>query len=89
MGWLNDMTVRNECALYNYRLPVLYRKWTGDIRDTQGKITGAISDTAPFLRKYCFRMVLYRKQEEFQEEFLPEGKFLHRKMNEGIWKFEL
>lgn len=50
VGWLNDMTVRNECALYNYRLPMLYRKWMGDIRDTQGKTTGAISDTAPFLR---------------------------------------
>lgn len=50
VGWLNDMTVRNECALYNYRLPMLYRKWTGDIRDTQGKVTGAISDTAPFFR---------------------------------------
>lgn len=50
VGWLNDMTVRNECALYNYRLPMLYRKWTGDIRDTQGRVTGAISDTAPFFR---------------------------------------
>lgn len=50
VGWLNDMTVRNECALYNYHLPVLYRKWLKDIRDTQGKATGAISDTAPFAR---------------------------------------
>lgn len=50
VGWLNDMTVRSECALYNYRLPMLYRKWAGDIRDTQGSVTGAISDTAPFCR---------------------------------------
>lgn len=48
LGWTNDMTVRNECALYNYRLPALYTKWLGDIRDTQGAKTGAISDTAPF-----------------------------------------
>lgn len=50
VGWLNDMTVRCECALYNYRLPSLYKKWMGDIRDTQGACTGAISDTAPFYR---------------------------------------
>ncbi|MCI8381870.1 MAG: family 78 glycoside hydrolase catalytic domain [Lachnospiraceae bacterium] len=50
VAWLNDMTVRNECALYNYRLPSLYKKWTGDIRDCQGKISGAITDTAPFFR---------------------------------------
>lgn len=48
LGWINDMTVRNECALYNYRLPALYEKWLRDIRDTQGKVTGAITDTAPF-----------------------------------------
>ena len=48
LGWINDMTVRSECALYNYRLPALYEKWLRDIRDTQGKVTGAISDTAPF-----------------------------------------
>ncbi len=50
LGWLNDMTVRNECALYNYRLPQLYGKWLGDVRDTQGEKTGAITDTAPFKR---------------------------------------
>lgn len=48
LGWINDMTVRNECALYNYRLAALYTKWLGDIRDTQGSKTGAITDTAPF-----------------------------------------
>lgn len=50
LGWLNDMTVRNECAVYNYRLPQLYEKWMQDIRDAQGKDTGAITDTAPFRR---------------------------------------
>ena len=50
VAWLNDMTVRNECALYNYRLPSLYRKWCRDIRDTQGRRTGAIADTAPYYR---------------------------------------
>lgn len=54
LGWLNDMTVRNEGALYNYRLYQLYAKWLRDIRDTQGATTGAITDTAPFMR-YGFR----------------------------------
>lgn len=53
LGWLNDMTVRNECAIYNYRLPQLYEKWEQDIRDTQGKISGAITDTAPYRRYGC------------------------------------
>ncbi len=48
LGWLNDMTVRSDSALYNFRLPRLYQKWTRDIRDTQGKTSGAICDTAPF-----------------------------------------
>lgn len=50
LGWLNDMTVRNECALYNYKLVQLYRKWMGDVKDTQGRVTGAISDTAPYFK---------------------------------------
>ncbi len=54
LGWLNDMTVRNECALYNFRLPQLYFKWLQDIRDAQGVKTGAITDTAPFI-KYGMR----------------------------------
>ncbi|MCI8466048.1 MAG: family 78 glycoside hydrolase catalytic domain [Lachnospiraceae bacterium] len=48
LGWINDMTVRNEGALYNFRLAQLYTKWLQDVRDTQGKKTGAITDTAPF-----------------------------------------
>ena len=48
LGWINDMTVRNECALYSFRLPALYTKWLRDIRDTQGPRSGAIADTAPF-----------------------------------------
>ncbi len=54
LGWLNDMTVRHEGAMYNYKLYQLYKKWLRDIRDTQGKATGAVTDTAPFLR-YGFR----------------------------------
>ena len=54
LGWLNDMTVRNEGAMYGFRLYQLYAKWLRDIRDTQGRVTGAITDTAPFLR-YGFR----------------------------------
>ena len=51
LGWTNDMSVRNECALYNYDLVKLYTKWMRDIRDTQGVVSGALSDTAP-LRRY-------------------------------------
>ncbi|HVV72232.1 MAG TPA: family 78 glycoside hydrolase catalytic domain, partial [Verrucomicrobiae bacterium] len=47
MGWLNDMTVRIEQALYNFDLSRLYPKWLEDIRDTQSA-EGAITDTAPF-----------------------------------------
>ncbi len=48
LGWINDMTVRNEGALYSFRLAQLYTKWLQDVRDTQGERTGAITDTAPF-----------------------------------------
>ena len=48
MGWLNDMTVRAETALYSFDLCRLYAKWVGDIRDAQCPRTGAITDTAPF-----------------------------------------
>ncbi|MDD3797051.1 MAG: family 78 glycoside hydrolase catalytic domain, partial [Lachnospiraceae bacterium] len=50
LGWLNDMTVRNECALYSYRLPNMYDKWLQDVRDAQGEESGAVTDTAPFRR---------------------------------------
>jgi alpha-L-rhamnosidase len=48
MGWLNDMTVRVEEALFNFDLVRLYEKWTGDICDAQDPLSGAISDTAPY-----------------------------------------
>jgi len=48
LGWLNDMTVRAEAALYNFDLACLYTKWLDDIKDTQDPATGAIADTAPF-----------------------------------------
>jgi len=47
MGWLNDMTVRAEEAIYNFTLPRFYGKWIDDIADTQDA-AGAIADTAPF-----------------------------------------
>ncbi|AHF90970.1 alpha-L-rhamnosidase [Opitutaceae bacterium TAV5] len=47
LGWLNDMTVRSEQALYHFRLPRFYRKWIADIADTQDE-AGRITDTAPF-----------------------------------------
>lgn len=53
LGWLNDMTVRAEEALYNFHLGGLYSKWLQDIEEAQGKNTGAITDTAPFHRYGC------------------------------------
>ncbi len=50
LGWLNDMTVRAEQAMYNFDMSRFYKKWLQDIRDTQGEHTGAIADTAPFIR---------------------------------------
>lgn len=47
MGWLNDMTVRIEQALYNFNLSRFYLKWIDDIKDTQDA-DGTITDTAPF-----------------------------------------
>jgi len=51
-GWLNDMTVRAEEAVYNFFMDKLYHKWIGDIYDCQDKITGAIGDTAPYRRGF-------------------------------------
>ena len=50
LAWLNDMTVRAEEAVHNFDLVQLYRKWIQDIADAQGVQTGAITDTAPFVR---------------------------------------
>jgi alpha-L-rhamnosidase len=47
MGWLNDMTVRIEQALYNFNLSRFYMKWIDNIKDTQAP-DGTITDTAPF-----------------------------------------
>ncbi len=47
MGWLNDMTVRIEQALYSFDLSRFYIKWIDDIKDTQAA-DGTITDTAPF-----------------------------------------
>ncbi len=47
MGWMNDLTVRSEEAVYNFNLSRFYPKFLHDIRDAQGK-DGAITDTAPF-----------------------------------------
>lgn len=49
-GWLNDMTVRAESAVFNFNEKLLLSKWLGDIVDTQDMVSGAISDTAPYRR---------------------------------------
>lgn len=50
LAWLNDMTVRGEQAVHNFGLARLYGKWFTDILDSQGLVTGAIADTAPYVR---------------------------------------
>jgi alpha-L-rhamnosidase len=51
LGWLNDMTVRMDEALYNFDLCRFYSKFISDITDTQGS-DGSITDTAPFRAGY-------------------------------------
>ena len=46
-GWLNDMTVRCEEAMYNFDMALLYEKWMHDIEDGQDPETGSIQDAAP------------------------------------------
>lgn len=46
-GWMNDLTVRLEEAIYNFRLPRFLSKFLDDVGDTQ-TADGAIADTVPF-----------------------------------------
>jgi len=50
LGWLNDLTVRTEESVYNFDMARFYTKYARDIADTQSETTGAITDTAPFVR---------------------------------------
>lgn len=47
MGWLNDLTVRIEQAIYNFDFSRFYPKYMIDIADTQEK-DGTITCVAPF-----------------------------------------
>ena len=47
MGWLNDLTVRIEQAMYNFDMSRFYPKFLQDITDTQGE-DGTITCVAPF-----------------------------------------
>jgi alpha-L-rhamnosidase len=47
MGWMNDLTVRSEEAVYNFNMSRFYPKFLHDIRDAQGA-DGSITDTVPF-----------------------------------------
>ncbi|SFC66472.1 alpha-L-rhamnosidase [Parapedobacter composti] len=47
MGWLNDMTVRIEQAIYNFDMSRFYAKYLADVYDTQDE-QGRITDTAPY-----------------------------------------
>ena len=50
LGWLNNLTVRAEEAVYNFDMHRFYRKFLQDIRDEQGETTGAITDVVPYVR---------------------------------------
>ncbi|MCF0172273.1 MAG: family 78 glycoside hydrolase catalytic domain, partial [Bacteroidales bacterium] len=47
MGWLNDLTVRIEQAIYNFDMSHFYPKFIADITDTQDEY-GQITCVAPF-----------------------------------------
>ena len=47
MGWLNDLTVRIEQALYNFDYSRFYAKFIDDVSDTQAP-DGTITCVAPF-----------------------------------------
>jgi alpha-L-rhamnosidase len=47
MGWLNDLTVRIEQAIYNFDMSRFFPKFIIDIRDTQDS-DGSITCVAPF-----------------------------------------
>ena len=47
MGWMNDMTVRIEQAIYNFNMSRFYPKFMKDVQDTQDE-SGAITCTAPY-----------------------------------------
>lgn len=47
MGWLNDLTVRIEQAIYNFNFSRFYPKYMKDIADTQDD-DGTITCVAPF-----------------------------------------
>jgi alpha-L-rhamnosidase len=47
MGWMNDLTVRIEQALYHFDLSRFYAKFIDDVGDTQDGM-GRITDTVPF-----------------------------------------
>ncbi|HWK59447.1 MAG TPA: family 78 glycoside hydrolase catalytic domain [Parapedobacter sp.] len=47
MGWMNDMTVRIEQAIYNYDMSRFYPKYLADVADTQDEL-GRITCTAPY-----------------------------------------
>lgn len=47
MGWLNDMTVRIEQAMYNFDMALFYSKFIEDVTDTEDE-DGRITCVAPF-----------------------------------------
>lgn len=47
MGWLNDLTVRIEQAIYNFNMSRFYPKFIDDVEDTQNP-DGSITCVAPF-----------------------------------------
>jgi alpha-L-rhamnosidase len=79
LAWLNDMTVRGEQAVHNFGLARLYGKWFTDILDTQGPTTGAITDTAPYVR------FGHRPADPVSSSFLLVPWLLHAHYGERRW----
>ncbi len=48
LGWLDDMTIRAEGAMYIFNMSRFYAKFLNDIEDAIDLETGAIADTAPY-----------------------------------------
>ncbi len=82
MGWLNDLTVRIDQAIYNFDMSRFYPKFMQDVADTQGE-DGTITCVAPFRFgarpadpvSVSFLLMAYRCYEFYGNRTLVEKMF--------------
>jgi alpha-L-rhamnosidase len=74
MGWMNDLTVRAEGAIYNFNMSRFYPKFLTDIHDSQ-RADGAISDTVPYGWGSC-------PADPVSTSYLLLGWYLHQHYND-------